>query len=284
MNDNDNEANLSIYDSSEHRGIKHFITRNFRDLITFRYAIYNLISSNLRARYRRSAIGFLWSLLNPLFSMAIMSIVFSTVFQNKIEHYSIYIFSGLLPWNLISSSIVGGSISIVLGEGFLKKIYVPRFVFPLVTVGVEVVNFLLSLFSLFFLAILLGAKLSWGLLMLPFALLLTAFFLLGLVLIISILTVFFRDLTHIIQIAFTGLFYLTPIVYQIALVANNPLLLMVIKLNPFFYFVDLFHIIIYQASIPDTSLWLTCLGLTVLSLILGLTTYNAKEKDVIYRL
>ena len=280
---NNSEKYFSTYDPTEYRGLRNFLTRNLHDLIIFRYAIYNFISSNLRARYRRSAIGFLWSLLNPLFTMIIMSIVFSSIYQSSITNFSIYIFSGLLPWTMISNSMLNGSMSIVSGEAYLKKIYVPKLIFPLVIVGVEVVNFLLSLLSLFFLAVLLGAKISWGLLTLPIALLLTALFLLGLVLIFSILTVYFRDLSHILQITFTGLFYLTPIIYPIELLSNN-LLTIVIKLNPFFYFVELFHMIIYQAKFPDISIWLTCLSLTAISLILGLTVFNLKEKDVIYRL
>ncbi len=281
---NNDEMHLSIFDSTEHKGIKNILTRDFRDLVTYRYAIYNFISSNLRSRYRRSALGFLWTLLNPLFTMAILAIVFSTIFQSSVKNFSIYIFSGLLPWTLISNSMIGGSMSLVFGEGYFKKVYVPKFLFPLVTVGVEVVNFLLSLLSLFFVAFLLGAKISWGLLTLPFALLLTALFILGLVLTVSILTVYFRDLSHITQIGFTALFYLTPIVYPIEFLSNNHLLLTVIKLNPFFYFVELFHVIIYQAKIPDISLWLICLGLTAVSLILGFIIFSSREKDVIYRL
>lgn len=281
---NDEQNHLSIFDATEHRGIKNILTRNFRDLVTYRYAIYNFISSNLRARYRRSALGFLWTLLNPLFTMGILAVVFSTIFQSSVKNFSIYIFSGLLPWTLISNSMVIGSMSLVSGEGYLKKVYVPRFLFPLVIVGVEVVNFLLSLISLFFVAFLLGAKISWGLLTLPFALLLTALFMLGLVLIVSMLTVYFRDLSHITQIGFTALFYLTPIVYPFELILHNQLLLTAIRLNPFFHFVKLFQVIIYQAQVPDISQWLLCLGLTIVSLTAGFIIFSSREKDVIYRL
>jgi ABC-type polysaccharide/polyol phosphate export permease len=281
---NNNKTYLYVFDAAEHSGFKNTMVRNLRDLVTYRYAIYNFIGSNLRARYRRSILGFLWTLLNPLFTMAILAIVFSTIFQSSVKNFSIYIFSGLLPWSLISNSMIVGSMSIVTGEAYLKKVYIPKFFFPLITVGVEVVNFLLSLISLFFLAILLGAKVNWGLLTLPIALLLTALFIFGLVLIISIITPYFRDLSHIIQLVFTALFYLTPIIYPVEALVNNYRLLTVIKLNPFFYFVDLFHVIIYQAKIPDSSTWLTCLGLTVLSLTIGSIVFNSKEKDVVYRL
>ena len=272
------------FDPTEHRGLFKFVLRTGHDLVIYRYAIYNFISSNLRARYRRSAIGFLWSLLNPLFTMAIMAIVFSSIFQSSVTNFSIYLFSGLLPWALISNSMLGGSMSIVQWEGYLKKVYIPKLIFPLVTVGVEVVNFLLSLISLFFLALLLGAKITWALLLIPVALLLTALFLLGVVLVLSIATVYFRDLSHIIQIAITGLFYLTPIVYQIGLLSRSPLLTTVVELSPFYYFVSLFHMIIYEARFPDASTWLICLSLTIASLLLGLVVFNLREKDVIYRL
>jgi ABC-type polysaccharide/polyol phosphate export permease len=261
-----------------------FLSRILHELVIYRYVIYNLVSANLRARYRRSVFGFLWSLLNPLFTMVIMGIVFSTIFNNRLENYSVYLFSGLLPWALILNSMINGTMTLVLAERYLKKVYVPKLIFPLVTVGVEVINFLLSLVSLFVVALFLGARISLALLTLPFALILTALFILGLVLIISIITVYFRDMSHIVQITFTGLFYLTPIVYPLELLASNPLLFMFIKLNPFLYFVQLFHEIIYRAGVPQASLWLICFCLTFVSLFAGLLVYHAKDKDVIYRL
>jgi ABC-type polysaccharide/polyol phosphate export permease len=170
----------------------------------------------------------------------------------------------------------------VRAEGYLKKVYIPKLVFPLVAVGVEIANFLLSLVGLFLMALFLGARASWGLAFLPLALLLTSLFITGIVLVVSILTVYFRDLAHILQIGFTGLFYLTPIIYKKEFFTSG--LLVVIKLNPFFYFVELFHAILYRAEIPEASLWLTCAGLTDVSLLLGAWVFSSKEGDVIYRL
>ncbi len=281
---NNNKIYFSEFDATKRGNLKSFLLRNFRELFLYRHVIYNLVRANLRARYRRSVFGFLWSLLNPLFTMVIMAIVFSTIFNNALENYSIYIFSGLLPWALIFNSMINGTMSLVLGERYLKKVYIPKLVFPLVTVGVEAVNFLLSLFSLFLLAIFLGAKITWALLTLPVAMLMTTLFIFGLVLIISIVNVFFRDLSHIIHIVFTGLFYLTPIVYPIEFLSSNRILFSLVKLNPFLYFVELFHEIIYLAKFPDISLWLMCFVLTLVSLFIGLSAYSALEKDVIYRL
>lgn len=273
---------LTEFDASRSGGMIEFIARNVRELIVYRYALYNFINTNLSSRYRRSSIGFLWSLLNPLFTMLIMAVVFSSLYKMPFTQFSLYLFSGLLPWNLVSASLLAGSMSIVNAEAFLKKVYIPKILFPLVTLGVEAINFFFSLISLFVLAFFLGAEFGWSLLLLPFALLLLALFLLGLILLISIVTVFFRDLSHILQIGLLGLFYLTPILYPTSLLPER--LLSVIQLNPFYHFITLFHRIVYEAAFPDWTEWLICAALAIVSLTLGMMVFQRKEKDVIYRL
>ena len=280
--ENNDHRYATYYDASKGSGMLEFISRNIREIRVYRHALFNFISTNLSSRYRRSAFGFLWSLLNPLFTMVIMAVVFSSLYKLPFAEFSLYLFSGLLPWNLITSSLMGGSMSIILAEGYLKKVYIPKMVFPLVTLGVEIINFLFSLISLFVLAFFFGAKIGWSLLLLPFALLLLSLFLLGNILFLSILTVFFRDMSHILQIGLLGLFYLTPVIYPISFLSGR--LLTLIKFNPFYYFISLFHMIIYEAAPPGWFEWLVCLCLTAVSLILGLVVFQKKEQDVIYRL
>jgi ABC-type polysaccharide/polyol phosphate export permease len=177
---------------------------------------------------------------------------------------------------------MGGSMTIINNESYLKKVYIPKLLFPMVTLGVELINFLFSLTSLIFLALILGADLGWSMLLLPFALFLLAIFMFGLIMLVSIITVFFRDLSHILQIGLLGLFYLTPILYPVSLISGW--VSEVIKLNPFYYFITLFHLIIYEASVPSLYDWLPCIGLAALSLIMGLFVFQKKENDVIYRL
>jgi ABC-type polysaccharide/polyol phosphate export permease len=280
---NDHENQFATYDSHANKGFISFLSRNFRELIMYRYALYNFISTNLRARYRRSTIGFLWTLLNPLLTMVILAVVFSSIYNTSFADFGIYLFSGMLPWHLISGSIVGGAMSIVSAEGYLKKVYVPKLIFPIKTVGIEMINFLFSFSSLSLLALLLGAKIGWVWLLLPAALSLTAFFVLGFSIILSIITVYFRDLSHITQIVFFGLFYLTPIIYKEELL-NSKDMLVIVQLNPFYYFIELFHKIIYEGITPSLSTWLMCGGLVAVSMIIGLIVFYFKERDVIYRL
>lgn len=278
------QAFVTEYDAAERTGVWNFLLRNGRELIRYRHAIYNFVISSLRARYRRSTIGFFWSLLNPLFTMAIMSVVFSTIFRNPLANFSVYIFSGLLPWTMIFNSMLNGAMSLVLAERYLKKIYLPRVIFPIVIVSVEAVNFMLSLLSLFFLAVFLGAKITWALLLLPFALLLTALFLLGLVMTVAMINVYFRDLYHMVQVVFTGLFYLTPIVYPLEFASRNALMYFVVTINPFTHFLELFHSVIYRGEFPSAAAWLICAAFTLASLTFGSLVFSAKEKDVVYRL
>ena len=272
-----------MFDAQQRKNSIRYIVKSTKDVVRYRFVLFNLINTNLRSRYRRSAIGFLWSLLNPLFTMAILAVVFSTIYRVSFTEFGLYIMSGLLPWNLISNSLVGGATSLILAEGYLKKVHVPKLIFPMSVLGVEIVNFLLSLISLFFLAILLGARPSWALLFLPLALFLVSIFLFGLVMIISIVTIYFRDFAHILQVGLLGMFYLTPILYPIDLISSQSLL-NILKLNPFYYFVEVFHKIINDAISPSWSIWLICVGLSLVSFFIGLLVFQAKEDDIIYRL
>lgn len=279
---NNDDITTNEYNASKNNRLIGFISHNMRSLFTYRYAFSNFINTTLSSRYRRSTLGFFWSLLNPLFTMIIMAVVFSSLYKLPFAQFSLYLFSGLLPWNLITASLQMGSMSIINAEGFLKKVYIPKMLFPMVTIGVELVNFSFSLVSLLILAVFFGAKLGWSLLLLPLALLLLVLFLFGLVLIVSALTVFFRDLSHILQVGLLGLFYLTPILYPISLLPEN--MLTVIKFNPLYYFITLFHNIIYDSIMPEAYIWLICVGLGILSMGFGLVIFYKKEKDIIYRL
>jgi len=274
--------NITVFDARERKNFLGYLVKSIGDVIRYRFVLFNLVSTNLRSRYRRSTIGFLWSLLNPLFTMTILAIVFSSIYRLSFTEFGLYIMSGLLPWNLISNSLLHGSESLIRSEGYLKKVHVPKLIFPLSVLGVEIVNFLLSLVSLFFLASLLGARPSWALLLLPVALLLVSVFLLGIIMTISIFTVYFRDFSHILQVGLLGAFYLTPIIYP----ANrlSPRLLKLITLNPFYYFVDLFHEIIKSSAIPSSTTWMVCIALSLVSLVIGIVVFRARENDIIYRL
>lgn len=277
-----NQTVIKVFDSEDHSSFWRFITKNFRDLLFFRFALRNFVVNSLRTRYRKSVLGFLWSLLNPLMFMTVLAVVFSIIFKQNIRTFAIFVLSGMIPWLFMSQSIISGTQVIINAEGFLKKVYVPKLLFPLVLVSTETVNFFFSIISLLILALILGSTISWTILLLPFVLIITYLFNLGWVLIVGIATIYFRDLAHIIAVVFQALFYLVPIVYDVEMfpqVARN-----LFYFNPFYYFINLFRKVIYGQPALTWQDWVIPACLAVVSLLVGLVILKSRDREIIYRL
>ena len=259
-----------------------FLLRNAHELMRFRFAVWTFVLNTLQRRYRRSALGFAWSLISPLLTMSVMSIVFSFLFHRDMKAYAVFLFSGMLPWSFISDTMVKGSQSIVQSEIFVKKLFIPKLFFPLVTVLSEVVNFVLAFASLCIVCAIIGAGLHWTMIFLPAVIGITFVFCVGLALLLSITTVYFRDVTHILQVALTAIFYLIPIVYPISMV--TPAFQRVIACNPFFYFIDLFRQVLYLGTVPTLLQWCIPTAIAVFTVLVALYVLRAREYDLVYRL
>lgn len=249
----------------------------------FRYVIYNFVYSSLKQKYRRSVFGFLWSVLAPLMQNLIIGVVFYYLMRFDMPNYIVYLFAGSIIFNMIST-IIGSSPHIMLqNEHFIKKIYVPKLVYVLQVVCMEVVNFLLILVSLVILALIFG-KLTFSLhyLVLPVPVLLCIAFLTGIAIIISIMTVYFRDLQHMVPVALQALFFLTPVLYPMASVPEK--MQKIIYLNPFFYFVEIFRVIILKNEFPDPGYLLLCAGFAFSSLSAGLFLLKRHDNRIVFKL
>lgn len=270
------------FDSKVNESFIRFVRKNIRDLRIYRHAINNFVVTNLRMRYRRSTLGFLWTLLNPLMVMIVLSVVFSLIFQRDIRTFSVYIFSGMAPWGFINGAIQHGAQSIILSEGYLKKVYLPKVMFPIIYVSSEAVNFVFSLLSLYLLALMLGSPVTWKLALLPFAVLITYLFVLGMAMILSVATVYFRDLTQIVSVLFTALFYAVPIVYPLELIPEQ--FQMYFKWNPFYYFITMFRHAIVGSEVMTLLDWAVPLAIAVLTCLVGFYVLMKRDRDIIYRL
>ena len=271
-----------IFSATKRPTFFEYIIKNLIEGIHYRFVLSNFVGTNLSSRYRRSFLGFLWSLLNPLLTMLIMALVFSSLYKLPFQEFVFYLFSGLLPWNFIANTLNAGANSIISSEGYLKKVYLPAMIFPLTTLGVEMVNFVFSMVSMFLLMLLFGAKFTYSLLLLPFAFVPLLLFLFGLVLIFSVVTVYFRDFSHILGIILVATLYLTPIFYQLSFLSVE--LQQWLVYNPFYHFVNLFHLIIYEGQFPELFEWGLCLLLASISAVTGLWVLYKKENSLIYRL
>jgi len=195
------------------------------ELLTYRDLLYNLVARDLKVRYRGSALGFLWTLLNPLLMMAVFTLVFRVMTRRDIENFPQFALLGLLSWNFLAGSLTGALHSITGNGNLINKVYFPREVLPLSVVIANLVNFLLTLPLYFVLAIVLrSAPPGPHIVFLPAIILLQTVFVAGLALILAALNVLFRDTGAFLEVGLLAWFFLTPVFYQLELLPNPSLL------------------------------------------------------------
>jgi lipopolysaccharide transport system permease protein len=245
----------------------------FFEVIKFKQLVLALVERHLRARYRGSLLGFLWSLLNPLILMIIYTIVFNHFMRNgSMPHYEIFLFCGLLPWLWVTSTLAEGASSIVSSGHLITKSFFPAHLLPLVTVLTNLTHYLLSLPILVFFMIYQGIEFQWNLIFLPIIILLQAIFLFGLSLITASLNVLYRDIQHIVGNAITMLFFLNPIVYSISTVPQKYQIYF--KYNPFSLWTISYQQIILSNNF-DLSNLILMLVFSSTSFITGTFVYNS---------
>ena len=252
------------------------------ELHEFRFVLFQLVRQQLILRYRRTMLGYLWTLVNPLLMMSVTAVVFATLFKVELKTFAIFLFAGMIPWNFFNSSIVQSSASFINNESLIKKIYIPKLLFPLsVSLGVLIDSFL-SFIALFIIIILLGGSLSWALFFIPFTFMLLFVFTFGMVLIISVATVFFRDLQYIMTVAMQALFFLTPVLYNKEMLGGKVALL--VNLNPVTLYIDLFRAPLIDGALPSLSIVTNAVIFACISIIVGFAIFIRYEKKIVFRL
>jgi ABC-2 type transport system permease protein len=252
------------------------------ELFHYRDLVASLVRRDLTVRYKRSALGFVWTMLNPLLTMLVMAIVFSTAFRFPIEHYPVYLLAGLLLWNFFSQSTLQSADSLVWGGGLLNKIYLPKSIFVVSAILVGLVNLAFALVPLALIMLLTGQLFSPALLFLPVAIFLAALFSLGVGLCISTLAVFFLDILDIFRLVLTVLMYMTPIFYPLSIVPDRYKIL--IHLNPMFYFVELFRTPVYQGVLPDVTWIFRGAFLALATFVFGWWFFTRMSNEFAYRI
>ena len=262
--------------------IKNFINC-LSELQIHQAVLRQLVAQQLILRYRRTALGYIWTLINPLLMMSIMALVFATLYKANLKDFTIFLFAGMIPWSLFSSVVTQSGTAFINNEGLIEKIYLPKAIFRLSIALAILIDSALSFLALFVIIIIIGGHLTWAVLFIPIAYMALFFFTLGIGLIMSVVTVFFRDLQHVILIAMQGLFFLTPIIYKHDALAGGKLAWLV-GLNPVVPFIELFRAPLYQASLPSTSVILQAVVLSLSSMAIGLFVFLRQEKKIVFRL
>lgn len=244
----------------------------------YRTLIYNLTMKELKARYKNSVLGFVWSLLNPLGMMLVFTFVFSVMMPNaSIKNFPIFLLSGLLPWNYFSAGVMSGIHSVVSNGNLVKKVYFPREVLPLSVVLANLVNFLLAMVVLFAAILIFRVPFSPWLWLLPFVVLIQTCFILGLTLILSTLYVFYRDTMMVMDVAMLAWFFLTPVFYSIQLMPKVVTILGVSVdfqrwlyiLNPMASIIGLYRDLLYWGYRTDLDFFARTAATSVGVLVIG---------------
>lgn len=250
-----------------------------QNFLKFRPLLNELVARDVKIKYRRSVLGVLWTLLNPLCMMIILSVVFSNLFKFDIENFPLYILSGQVIFNFFSGATTEAMSSIIGSAALIKKVYVPKYLFVISRVFSSFINLLASFTALLLVMIATRAELHYTVLLVPIPLILLVLFSLGVGLILAAVTVKFRDIMHLYTVFTTALLYLTPVIYPMSILPDW--LYKVVMLNPLTNMLIMFRDVMINNNIFDWKSLVIAVVETVVSLFVGLYVFYRNQDNFI---
>lgn len=254
------------------------MTNSIKGLIRYRSLLSSLISRDIKVKYRRSVLGVLWSVLNPLLMMAVMTIVFSKIFKFDIPNFPIYYLTGNIIFAFFQEATSLAMASVVSNAPLLKKVYIPKYIFPLQKTIFSFINLIFSFVAI--LIVLIFQPVTPNLLMILslVPILYTFVFALGIGMILSAWAVYVRDLFHLYSVLLIAWMYLTPIFYPISILKQYAYLE---NYNPLYQFINYFRNVFMMGQMPTLQDNLICVGFAAISLILGMIVFKRTQRNFI---
>lgn len=253
-----------------------------KNFVKYRSLLEELISRDVKIKYKHSVLGVLWTLLNPLLMMIVLSIVFSNLFRFDIENFPLYILSGQVIFNFFNDATTSAMSAIVGNAALIKKVYVPKYMFVLSRVFSSVINLMASFLALIIVMLVTRAELHWTVLLAFVPIVLVTIMALGIGLILATITVKFRDVMHLYSVLMTVLLYLTPVIYPMSILTDK--LYRFVMGNPLTLVIVMFR----DLMINNTMFRIQDLGLATLEavifLILGIWVFYKKQDEFILNL
>lgn len=247
--------------------------------LKYKHLLLQLVVRDLKVKYRRSVLGLVWSVLNPLLMMLVITAVFENIFRFEIEYFSIYYLTGSLVFGFVAEATLGSTSSIVGSASLIKKVYIPKYIFPLEKCLFALVNAMFSMIAAVIVIVILQMPIHWTIILFPIPLIYALFFSIGLSLILATFNVFFRDTGHLYSVWITAWMYLTPIIYPLSILPEPIQKWM--AFNPLFYFVDYFRQVVMYNTIPDLEYNLITFGISLVTLLVGLAVFKMKQDKFI---
>lgn len=238
----------------------------FKKIYNYRELLKTNVKKEIRGRYKNSILGVMWSFLNPLLQLAVYAIIFGALLAGGDPTYHIYICVALIPWTYFTTAITQSAFTIIGNGDIIKKVYFPREILPISVVTSGAVNFIISTSIILIFVVASGLGISKYILLYPVILLIQYILLIGIAFIVSSITVYFRDLEHIIGVVLMAAFYGTPIVYKLEQLPTN--LQIIMQLNPMTHLINAYRDIFYYQQMPNFKvlglLFIIALVLTVI--------------------
>lgn len=248
----------------------------FKNLYNYRELLKTSVKKEIRGRYKNSFLGVIWSFLNPLLQILVYAIIFPIILATKQEYYVIFLCCGLIPWNFFSTAINRAAFTMVENGNIIKKVYFPREILPISIVTSEAVNFLISTIIIIAFVMFYGLGITHVIIYYPLVLLVQYVLLLGISFIVSSITIYVRDLQHLIGVALQLFFYATPIVYAADAIPEQ--FRAVLNLNPMTYIINGYRDIFYNQVRPDIMGLLMLLGIMIVVCVIGYLIFNKLQK------
>lgn len=246
------------------------------------YLMRQLVARDFKTKYKRSVLGVLWSFLNPLLTMMVQYIVFSTLFRSDIPNFRLYLLSGIVCFNFFSEATTMGLQSIVGNASLITKVYVPKYIYPVSRVLSSTINLLLSMIPLLAVMLLTRTPVRPAILLLPFGLICLVAFCIGMSFILSTLMVFFRDTQFLWGVVSMLWMYATPIFYPESIIPGKYMLLY--KCNPLYHIIRFIRIVLMDGISPEPKAYSLCLIVSFVPLLVGAVIFKKNQDKFILNL
>lgn len=246
----------------------------------YRFLIKQLVNRDFKTKYKRSVLGVFWSFLNPLLTMMVQYLVFSTLFKSDIANFPVYLLTGIITFSYFGEVTSMCLTSIIGNAGLITKVYVPKYIYPLSRALSSTTNFMFSLIPLAIVMLLTRTPITKSVLLVPFVIFCAFMFSLGIGLILSSLMVFFRDTQFLWGVISMIWMYATPIFYPETIIPDR--LMTLFKMNPMYHIIRAFRIILIDGISPEPRAYLFCLIAAVVPFIVGVCVFKKSQDKFIF--
>lgn len=266
------------YDSSARRSP---FVEEFTSLLRYRDLVVQLVARTIKTRYKRSVLGVAWTMVNPLLTMVVLTLVFSTLFRYDARGYALYVLSGLLVWNFFAQTTTAAMGDLVWSGGLVGRIYLPKSAFAVAAIGTGLVNWLLALVPYTIIALVLGEPPAWTWFLLPVPMLAMGMLALGVGLGLSAAAVYFPDVMPTYEVLLMAWMYLTPVIYPVNALPSYARL--VLQFNPVLYPMEVFRALLLDGRIPDLGVMALGLLIGLAALGIGWLVFTSRSREYAYR-